>query len=475
MHKWITKWKSTPDSVKSSVAFVFSSFLLKGISFITTPIFTRLMDTTQYGIMTVYSSWMSIIDVIALLGLTSAGVINVGLSEYSEERDKYISSILGLCNAVTIVVFAMIFCFKDFFSSWFGLQDDLLLLMLIHFIFSPAQIFWITRQKYEYKYRLATLITVASTLLAQACAIFAVTQADANAASVRLWTVELVTLMFYVPLFLSIYIRGKNPVNLSIWKHVLCFAIPLLPHYLAQHVMSASDRIMIADLISEADAAIYSVVANISMVATIIWTAISGSLIPYTFENLKKKNYHGINKVSIALIAGYGVMCFGVCLIAPEILHILAPPEYHKGIYAVPPIAGVAFLSAMYNVFANIEFFHKKAKYIARATIVATVVNIILNYILIKKFTFIGASYATLISYVVLIVMHYLGYRQSSSDKVYDGKSFLLLGTGIIALCLVCNLFYVHATMKYVIIVLLVLMLILKREMLIQMLKKMKG
>ena len=151
MKKIINKWRSLPDSARSSVAFMISSLLLTGLNFLTTPVFTRLMDQSQYGLCATYYSWLSILDVFALLGLTSAGVFNVGLNEHTGKRDRYISAILGLCNLVTLAVFGIIFLIKELLPENYILPDSLLFLMLLHFVFSPANIFWITRQKYEFK------------------------------------------------------------------------------------------------------------------------------------------------------------------------------------------------------------------------------------------------------------------------------------------------------------------------------------
>lgn len=472
----LEKWKAMPDSAKSSIAFVFSSFVLRGVSFITTPVFTRVMDVTQYGIIATYLSWVSIIEVFALLGLTSAGVFNVGLSEYSDSRDQYISSVLMLCNITTVLFFIVIAICKAFLGEGFLLTGDLLLLMFVHFIFSPSQVFWITRQRYEFKYKLAFLQVVSSAILSQVISIFLVTQADGDhVASVKLWGAEIGTLLFNIPLYFLLYKRGKTVLNIALWKQILVFALPLIPHYLAQHVMSSADRIMVSEMVSEADAGIYSVVANISMVATIVWSAINGSLIAYTFENLKIKEYKKINGTATLLVLGYGVVCFAICLIAPEVLLILAPPEYHIGIYAVPPIAGVAFLSALYNVFANIEFYHKKSNYITLATIVATVINFVLNYLLIPRYSFIAASYTTLFSYIVLVFMHYGGYRKSSVDKIYNGKTILLISTLTILACEACNFLYGSVVLRYCIMALLLFILAWKRKSVIGMVKSLRA
>lgn len=470
------KWKAMPDSAKSSIAFILSSFVLKGISFITTPIFTRLMDTTQYGIVATYMSWVSIIEVFALLGLTSAGVFNVGLSEYSDTRDQYVSSVQMLCNITTVIVFAVIAICKAFLGEGFLLPNNLLLLMFVHFIFSPAQVFWITRHKYEFKYKLAFLQVVFSAILSQVFSVILVKQAAVGqSASAKLWGTEIATLLFNIPLYVLLFKRGKTFFDIARWKQILVFALPLIPHYLAQHVMSSADRIMVAEMVSEADAGIYSVVANISMVATIVWSAINGSLIAYTFENLKAKEYKKINATATLLVLGYGVVCFAVCLVAPEILAILAPPEYRIGIYAIPPIAGVAFLSALYNVFANIEFFHKKSKYITVATVVATIINFVLNYLFIPKYSFIAASYTTLFSYIVLVLMHYIGYRKSSEDKIYNAKNIFVISVLTIAACEICNFLYASIWVRYSIMATLLLVLVLKHKAVIRMIKNLRA
>ena len=86
----LSKIKNAPDSVKSAVAFTISSLFIRGVAFVTTPVFTRIMTTDQYGVVSTYNSWQTILEVFALLGLTSAGVFNVGLNDYRNNRDKYI-------------------------------------------------------------------------------------------------------------------------------------------------------------------------------------------------------------------------------------------------------------------------------------------------------------------------------------------------------------------------------------------------
>ena len=472
MKKLFQKWHNLPDATKSSLAFMFSSFLTTGLSVITTPIFTRLIDQEQYGIVAIYYSWLGIVDVFALLGLTSAGVFNVGLNDYKDRRDKYISSILTLCNLMTIAVFGALFLAKYFIGEDFILPMNLLVLMFIHFIFSPANIFWITREKYEYRYKLSTIITVLSSAVSLGVSLLFVKFMESDRlGEVRLWSAEMAVLLFYVPIYLYILLKGKKLVNLSIWKQTITFALPLIPHYLAQHVMASADTIMISEMVSDADAGIYSVVSTIGKIVTIVWSAINVSLIAITFEALNVKNYQKLKGLTLTLVIVYGALCFAVTLIAPEILMILAPDNYAKGVYVVPPVACASFLSALYNIYGNVEFYHKKSFNIATATIVATVVNIVLNFILIPKFTYTGAAYTTFASYVVLILMHYIGYRRAEKERVYNDKMLIFVATVITALCVASSLLYTNSMVRYVIIGVIFVTMILEHRAIIKKIK----
>ena len=471
----IKKWRQMPEEAKSTIVFVISSFIVKGIVFITTPIFTRIMPVFQYGIIATFNSWRSIIEVFALLGLTSAGVFNVGLNDYRDARDQYVSSVLTLCNAITIVTFTVIFAYKNFFTEEFLLPNNQLILMFVWLLFSPAQDFWLTRQKYEYKYKLAFCVTVVIAILSQIIAVIAVMNIDAaNLGEIKLWSTNLTTVILVLPIYIHIFVKGKNFFDFKRWKQILVFALPLIPHYLAQHIMFGADRILLSKMISDAAAGIYSVVNNIGLIASIVWSSVNASLIAYTFENLNKKQYGGVNHTVTMLLIGYAAICVCVTVVAPEIMRILAPEEYYSGIYAIPPIICVSFLSALYNVYANVEFYHKKSVCIAISTIIATLVNVLLNIVLIPRFTFVGAAYTTLISYVVLIVMHYIGYRKCN-EPVYKNRNIAVIALGCVLACMLCNLLYINNLIRFSVMAFLILLFVWKRKFIINALKILKN
>lgn len=464
MNKLIAKWNNLSDAMKASLAFTLSSFFVKGISFITTPVFTRIMDQSQYGVISTYNAWCTVIEVLAVLGMTSAGIINVGLNDYRNSRSQYLSNITVLGNVTTLAVFAILFAINHISGTVLAISDALLGVMLVHFLFYPAQIYWLTRQRYELRYKAATAVSILSVVISQVLAVVFALNATSNQGFVKIVANEVGYLFMAIPLYVLLLIRGKSYFNRDIWKQVLIFAIPLIPHYLAQHLMSSADRIMISNMVSTADTGIYNLVFNVGWLATLVWTAINASLTPFIYDKLNTKSYQRTKDVTKALIILYTVVCAVAIILAPEVIRILAPKDYYEGVYAIPPIVGVAFLTGLYNLYANVEFYYKKTKYIAISTIIAAFINLVLNFFMIQRWSYIGASYATLISYAILILLHYRGYRKAQPESVYYDEFFLKWTLVFIAMCIMFTLLYRSDILRYCLFAICAAGIIIKRN-----------
>ena len=503
------KWKQLPVSVRAALVFGICSFLSSGISFLLMPIFTRIMSKEQYGIVTDYNSWHYIIEVFAVLGLASVGSFNVGLNEYRDRRDRFVSSMLIMANLATLAVFAIIFAIKGIAVNDLILSWPLLICMFIGFLFSPATTFFLARKRYEYKYRTGAVVTIGSIIAIQGLAVIlvlllgedpadlaetteTVTQTTTGLQSSE-WKVLgtlIGTLIFGIPLYLYQMKRGiankdndtaigigttaasESPrITLQMMKEMFIFTLPLLPHYLALHVMNGADRIMVGKLDSVSSEAVYGVASSLGLAATTVWTAINGSLQPYIFGKLNDGDTASVRKTTKYLLAFYAGLCVVVSLMAPELLMILAPAKYSDGLAAIPPIIGMAFLSALYNVYASIEFYHKKSVGIAVATIVSAGLNIGLNAWLIPIYGLPAAAYTTLIANAVLTFCHYIGYRFSDKRKIFSDITFLVLSVVCIAACLGSSLLYDIIWVRYVIITVIAIVIIIKRDILLKFLK----
>ena len=470
----LNKFKSMPESVKATLVFAIASFATSGINYLTTPIFTRLLTGAEYGTVSVYNSWYGIVRVIASMTLIFPGILNVGLYEHSGNRWKYLSSMLGITTVCTVTLSVLYAIFPGVFQDFLGLNNSLMILMLLSCFALPATTFWTMKQKYEYRYQVTFFVSVGSAVLAQAVAVAAVMMADQDLDQVRLWSAGIVNMAVGLVLFCYINKQGKAFVDIPLWKKTLVVAIPLIPHYLGGELLSSMDKIMIGNMVGKTEAGIYALAAILSAIGILLWRALTVMFNPFVNAKLGSREFRTIRETVKPLMLVVGVMCVIAALAAPEIIRILATEEYLAGVYVVPPVAAGIFIHAMYDTFAAVSFFHKKSTRIMTATLTAAAVNLVGNYIFIKAFGYIAAGYVTLISNLVLTAMHYRNARITEKAEIYDPRFSFLTVALVTAGCLLCNLIYPFMAVRYVCVAALLVYLWTQRKSVIDMLMNMK-
>ena len=54
------KYKQFPTPIKASIGFLFCNFFLKGIGFISSPLYAIFLTVSDYGIMNLFNSYQQI-------------------------------------------------------------------------------------------------------------------------------------------------------------------------------------------------------------------------------------------------------------------------------------------------------------------------------------------------------------------------------------------------------------------------------
>ena len=467
----LNKFRNATPVAKASMALLFANLVLKGLSLISGPIFTRIMPQAQYGIVSTFHSWESLLTVIVTLNL-AAGVFNNGMLDFKEDRSTFQFSLLVVSSCISVLAFIVFTVFKQQILTWLELPEIIIYLMLLKFLFVPAYSFWAGRQRFEYKYKALVCITIANAISSMTLGIVGVLNSDPeNAAVTRIIAMESVSITVGIVFFIILAVRARFHFKPSYCKYAMKFNVPLVPHYLSMYVLSSSDRIMITKLVDSSATAIYSVAYTVASVITIVWQSIEASLSPWIYEKLHVGDIKPIRKVTAGIIALFAVMCLGSTLVAPEIMMILAPAEYSSGIYVIPPVAAGVFFTAMYSIYMRIELYHKKTSFATIATTCAALLNIVLNYIFIKLYGAIAAGYTTLFCYATLALLHYLNIRRKGYQDIVNNKAFLVLSMAVIAGSIIISIIYDYPIIRFSLVGITVLTAVIKRKTIIKMLK----
>ena len=474
------KDKTLPVEVKASTAYTICSILQKSLSFITLPLFTRLLTTEEYGQSTIYNSWMSILTILLTLNLPY-GSFNTAMVKYEKNRDGYISSINGLCT-----VFAAVFLFivyLPFFKVWnkvFELPTFMMVFMVVEALFNNATQLWMGKQRFEFRYKKVIAVTLLTSIASPVLSFVLVISTHEKGYS-RIIGNSIITIVCGLVLYLRcLHNNCRRLYDKEFWKYALSFNIPLIPYYLSQTIFNQSDRIMISHMVGTDKAAIYGIGYSLALVLSFVLNSINNAYVPWFYGKIKEGKGTENRKISLYIALLMAVLLLGVIAVAPEIIFVMAGQKYKDAMWVVPPVAMSLLLLFYAQLFINVEFFFEEKKLLVIATGGAALLNVVLNYLCIKEFGFIAAAYTTLVSYVVFAVCNYFSYKRTAKKhgiepNMYNEKLLVVLFLVFIILGFLAMSLYDFFIARYSAIAAAVVVIVLKRKRIIGLVRRFRN
>ena len=473
-----SKYANLPITVRATFWFIICSTIQKAISIITTPIFTRLLSTEQYGLYSVYNSWMYVFTIITAFRL-DCGVFNKAMSKYKEDRDGYTSAMQGTTTLLTAIVLFVYLIFHNQINKITELSTFITLAMFLELFLTPAITFWTLKQRYEYRYKSVVLVTVAMSLGNAILGIAAVLLTSHDQGVARILSCVFIQCSFGLVIYIRNLQLGKKFFVWKYAKYAILFNIPLMPHYMSTFILEQSDRIMIQKMVSISAAGIYSVAYSAGMVMKIITTSATNAIIPWQYERLEKKEYKEFAGKLYPILYLVSFVLLAFIAVAPEVMIILASPKYYEAVYCIPPVTASIYFIFLYSIYNNIEFFFEENKYTMFIAMSGAVLNIILNYILIKIFGYTAAAYTTLICYILFTFLHCLYVDKITTREIniclFDNKRLLLLSIIVVAGSIVMSFLYKFTLLRYILMVIILVYAVADRKRLLSIVKGIMG
>lgn len=441
------------NNVKAGSYYLIGNLFNKAIVFLTIPIFTRLMSTSDYGIYNTYMSWVSIFSLI--VGLSLGNSIRNAFVDFREDIEEFISSIFFL----SVVNFLISSTFIILFSYYFIEQLDLILVVLclvqsfMLFVTNTISIKYMMEVNYLKR---ALLLALPNIVISIFSVVVLITIKDDKYLG-RIIPSVIVSLVIGSYYLASYFIKGKKLVDFQYWKYALTLSLPLIFHGLSVIVLATSDRTMITVFRSPSETGIYSLVYSLTMVSTVVTTSLESVWIPWFTKKMEVEDKDSINKMVGYYIEIAMVVMIVILMIGPEILMLMAPKEYWSGKYIIPPILLASFLIFLYSISVDLEYYYKSTKIIAINTIIAATTNFGLNMLLIPKYGSIAAAYTTVTSYIISFCIHYRAARKLDSDlfhpKIYF-KPFFVMFVSVLLAYLFMDLILIRWSVAVIVLIL---------------------
>lgn len=433
---------------KITVINIISTFIIQGIAFFTIPIFTRLLGTSQFGIYSLFNAWVSICT--CFMGLSMTSAVGNGMYHFKREYKIFRNSILlgsTLICIIQVFVIVILSCFiktnQDFTSS---LVFFIGLMAMCNYIIFFAQNVFIFEKKAVLNLIMSVFLSLSSVLLS----IFLIfKQNDENKYMGRVYGVGISYLIVAIVVFFLLFLEKPTFIHKKYFMYGVQVGLPMIFHSLSLNVLIQSDRVMMEILdINSSEIGIYSLFYSLCNVLNIVQAALNKSWSPFYFDDISKDNEEIATKKCKRFIEIFTVITVGFVLLSREIVYLMADSSYWSGMRVIPFLVLGMYFAFMYQLPVTLELYYKKTKLIAMGTVIAGILNIILNYSFIPKYGMYGASIATAISYLFLFLLHFIIVSLIGNKKYHLSlKTFV---PGIVVVIISIYLFYILADWWYI-------------------------
>lgn len=406
-------------ALKAGIWYVISNIMVKAISVLTMPIFTRLLNTEQYGTVQTFIAWQSLLIPIFTLNLPYS--IGRAKLDFPNKLDDYKGAMQLLSALVSAFIISILIVFLAPVSVLLDLTQVEALLLMAYLFFTPTISLYQTSYKYTYRYKqniaIAWYTTVVTTLLSL---LLVYTYQPENKALMRIIGIVIPNVLLSSIFWFNSIKNKLISIRWEYWKYALKISLPLVLHTISLHILSQSDRIFITKICGKTDTAFYSLAYTYGVALHVITTAVSEGWLPWFHDTMfagKKDEVREKVKPLVILGCYVGLACIAF---APEAVYLLGGEKYFSSINCIPPVVLGIVCQYVYTHYVNIELHLKKTVYVSSGTIFASLLNIGLNAIFIPKFGFVAAAYTTLASCFALMVVHFLITKKVLHMAVYN-------------------------------------------------------
>jgi O-antigen/teichoic acid export membrane protein len=188
----------------------------------------------------------------------------------------------------------------------------------------------------------------------------------------------------------------------TLYRDMVKFGLPLIPSSLGSYVAIASDRYFVKEYVSLSETGLYSLGYKVgSMIHSFLTAPFIQIWFPRRYEYFGQENAEQVfARIFSYFMAALVFAALGVSLLSRDILKVMTTEAFWPAYRIVPVIALAHVIHAFYYHFTIAITYKKQTKYYAYLNVMVGILNLLLNFLLIKAYSVWGAAFATLISYL---------------------------------------------------------------------------
>ena len=403
------------DLAKNTAIVSIGKICTQLITFFLLPVYTAVLSNEEYGVVDLLNTLTSLLLPIATLQIEQ-GIFRY-LLDCRENKEKQttlittVSKFILVQSAICILIFL---CASPFIHNEY---KYFLMANLLMGILSSISL-QICRGLGDNKtYAVGSFITGALTVILNVIFIVAFKWGAYGMFIATAISNLLCAIYVFVKKKIYKYIDIKQN-DKKLLKDIVKYSVPLIPNMISWWIVSASDRTIISAVIGVAQNGIYSAANKFSGIFSTLYSVFNLTWTESASININSEDRDEFfSKIFDFIVRFFGSLCLGTIAVMPFVFGILVNEKFAESYYQIPILILGSVFNILVSFLGSVYVAKKLTKEIAKTSIIAAIINIVVNVALINQIGLYAASISTVIAYFAMFIYRWIDVKKYVSIK----------------------------------------------------------
>lgn len=418
--------------MKNTAIIAIGNICTRCISFFMLPLYTSILSTQEYGNVDLVSTYATFLMIIMTLQFEQ-GVFRflIDSRDCVQKQKKYITT---SCISIIVVNFIFTICALPILLN-INYEYTMYLLLWVMIGSVTSLILQIPRGLgNDTIYAIGSFISGASQIILNVLLV-AVFHFGTNGMLFSS-VISLVFTLIYIAIRLKLwkFINFKE-CDKKCFKELVKYSFPLIPYTLCWWVINASDRTIISIALGTAFNGIYAAAYKFPSLFSMITNIFQLSWTESASENVKdsdRDEYY--QKIINKAIRFYSSCNIGIISVMPFIFDLIIKNDFTAAYLYIPILMTAALFHSISALYGSIYFAFKKTNKVAITTLLAAIINIVVNILFIKNIGLYAAAISSLLAYIVITIIRHIDVQKMIKIKV-SGKYIFIESIMYLIVC----------------------------------------
>lgn len=404
---------------KQTAVYGISTIVGRFLSYLLTPLYTRLFAEGTYGIITDVYALIPFVLVVLTMGMESgyfrfAARAEAAGGDVRAAKRRLFATTWGVTSLAAAVFFVVVAVFNRQVAAVMGeayvAHPEYVVLVAMIVMFDVLGCLPFSRLREQGRAGLFVTLKMMNILLNVGLAI-AFGLADLYSTTLGVGWVLVANLAASVATLgaLLFTVDGTVPhIDRQLLRAVFVYSLPLLLSGAAATASEFVDRQLIKFLVpgdSMAQLGIYGAVTKIAVVMTLFTQMYRLAAEPFFLANYKKEDFIGMNAAALKYFIMVSVAIFLGIALFRDVFALIVGPRFRVGTDILPVILAT---NIMAGVWLNLSFWYKreeKTRYALYITLMGLCVTLVLGFCAVPVWGYRGAAWVRFVSEAVMVTV----------------------------------------------------------------------